>query len=232
VHACSCFLHPPRGTFYLFKTGPTWPNKVTENPSGAVLPIELITSNPELFKPECRYVLPGCPMADRFYQSWGRMWFHHKIVGTISNMADSWLGSLVLFFFFAEGVGLLCKLSGLDTTQGVSLVRLSDYFVVDDAVRFMTWGVFSAPIRTMYRHGPGFSTPMGELGFWGGKKLSDICATITSLEAPYWNEHVPDCHNIYHAKEEGFVSLMAAITIAFIAFVSYKCIMLYLKSLD
>ena len=223
-------LPPCRGTFYLFKTGDTWPNKVTEDKTGVVLPIQLVTTNPDMFTPENRYILPATPMADRFYQSWGRMWFNHKIVGTMKDMSETWVGSAIMFLIFAEFLGIVITTVGWQAKA--KTFSLSEYFVFDDAVRFMTWGIFSAPLRTLYRHGPGFSTPVGELGFWGGKKLPDICAQVTSLEAHYWKEHVSDCHNIYRAKEEGFVSLIALGTVAFMCFVAYKLVMLYLKQLD
>ena len=79
-------------------------------------------------------------------------------------------------------------------------VTWSDWFLADDAVSMVVWSAFYYPVKSLYRWGPSFMTPFGHFGFWGGKKLHEICEQITSLDADYWVNHEVDCKNIYKEK--------------------------------
>ena len=85
-----------------------------------------------------------------------------------------------------------------------------------------TLGLFSLPIRYVYRQVPFFRTPMGEMGFWGGRTLPQICAQITSLKPDYWVAHADECATLYHEKEEGFVALCSFVVFACIFYCAFK----------
>ncbi len=71
--------------------------------------------------------------------------------------------------------------------------------------------VVAIPMFYLYMNGPS----IGNIGFWSGKSLPDICSTITKVDAHFWtssSEKMQECEIIvfreYHAFMVGMLSII------------------------
>ena len=74
----------------------------------------------------------------------------------------------------------------------------------------MDW-IISQPFRYLYRHGPMLVIAGVTIGFWDGLPSEEICGIMTQYNAPFWREHLTECEEIIHRKEQSFVVMIYVI---------------------
>lgn len=75
--------------------------------------------------------------------------------------------------------------------------------------------IFYSPLRTLYLKGP----QIGPYGFWQGKPLADICATLTPTSALFWLTNMAECERIV---EERMDSMIIVVSVSLQFFILYR----------
>lgn len=70
---------------------------------------------------------------------------------------------------------------------------------------FFSWiyfHTFEYPLRQLYRNGP----ELKGWGFWGGKKVYDICGELSGVTAQFWQDNPEACEELVVRHTNSFVT--------------------------
>ena len=90
-----------------------------------------------------------------------------------------------------------------------------------DVSRLAVQYLLHSPLRYVYVHGPS----LGGYGFWGGLRESDICASLTTVPATFWDAHSDVCQHKIDAACTSVITLI--VTCAYLKFVCQLCMVVY-----
>ena len=93
------------------------------------------------------------------------------------------------------------------------------------AIRESIYAVYvvavQAPLLRLYRHGPKFTVAgFGDLGFWQGANVIDVCAQLTGHSSQFWAQNPEDCRQIVRSKEQSYLYVVQTLLFFVLVFLS------------
>jgi len=177
------------------------------DPNGTNYPFSLLSVKPEMFgemtKQGIVFNLPYSKLhwfAFDFRCSTLQRWFHKEA-------REQWFLMLLLGCLAVELVRVMSSYFPGMGPDGLFGAVVAWFLYRAD---FMTTYLFTTPLKHLYRNGPAFRTPFGDLGFWGGKDISVACAFWSGSDevkaAGLWRkpELTEVCQTLFDDKADQF----------------------------
>jgi hypothetical protein len=85
---------------------------------------------------------------------------------------------------------------------------------LNPVVRYVFFSMLEKPLLQIYLFGPSF----GVYGFWQGMPPSHICASMTNVHTPHWDENQDECAMLIFNRFESYMVVCYGLMYIYMAF--------------